>query len=166
MPTNCKGTTEDVQQKPDRIQRSLLFSLTHLPSTFACLHMLGCQASIPLSLPQVINPPLQTAHTATTSSKLAEDLHARYRSFSANYPCEYPSWTSFQTWTKSESCPKSIVTINHQLWVGLRLQVLVLLRKIRWKANADRAVTHSTHLSLTKTSQGQKEQEILAHHTQ
>lgn len=85
--------------------RDLCCSVSHTyPAPLYYLHMLGMSGIHPLESPSG-NPPLQTAQTATASSKLAEDMHVRYRSFSANYICEYPSQTRFQIWTNSKSCP-------------------------------------------------------------
>lgn len=140
--------------------RALCCWVSHTyPAPLHCLHMLG-MSGIPSPESPLDNPPLQTTQTATASSKPAQDLHARYQSFSANYPCEYPSWARFQTWTKSKFCPESAVTINPPA-AGLSAG---WLRQRRWKASlAELWLTALTSAKtvLTQTPQHQKEQVIL-----
>lgn len=124
--------------------RDLCCSVSHThPAHLYYLHLLGMSGIHPLESPSS-NPPLQTAQTATASSRLAEDMHVRYRSFSSNYICVYPSQTRFQIWTNNKFCPCDNKPISSMRPQAARVG---WLRKMRWKANADRAVTHHTHLS-------------------
>lgn len=149
-----KGTVPRNASKLQGRQKMCNRSQTHQYRDLCCVshtypaplyyrHMLGMSGIHPLQCPPG-NPPLQTAQTTTDSSQFAEGVCVRSQSSSANSPCEHPNWTRVQIWTNSKFCPwkqcdnKAISSWDARVgWV----------RKIRWKANANRAVTHSTHLS-------------------
>lgn len=95
---------EDVHQKPDTpIQRSLLLSLAHLPSTSA---LPACAGYV--RHPSSGNQPVQTAQTATTSSKLAEDMQVSLQITLVSTQAEQ----DFRSEPRANSAPESIVTIK------------------------------------------------------
>lgn len=113
---------------------------------FYYLHMLVTSGIHPLESPSG-NPPLWAAQTATTFSKLAKDIHVRYRSFSENYICEYSSQARFQAWTNSKFCLWKHHDNKPVSSLGFRLEVFVVEEDQTKNQLWQSCMTHSTHLS-------------------